>query len=134
MSQPRYDWWGYCKGMVRRYPALAVEREARKDGGLTADYSGAPRSRGQGSSTEAAALRALPPVKEREYQAVREAVAATMRRWNGPERLRLLGLVFWEKTHTLEGAAAACHVSYRTARRWHSEFLMLVAKNFGVAD
>ena len=22
MSRPRYDWWGYVKGMIRRYPAL----------------------------------------------------------------------------------------------------------------
>lgn len=30
MSNPRYDWWGYVKGMIRRYPNrnTAREREA----------------------------------------------------------------------------------------------------------
>ena len=22
MSKPRYDWWSYVKGMIRRYPEL----------------------------------------------------------------------------------------------------------------
>lgn len=27
MSRPRYDWWPYVKGMIRRYPALAEQYE-----------------------------------------------------------------------------------------------------------
>lgn len=29
MSKPRYDWWGYAKGMIRRYPDRVTEDEKR---------------------------------------------------------------------------------------------------------
>lgn len=40
MSKPRYDWWPYVKGMVRRYPALC--REYADPNGPAADGFGAP--------------------------------------------------------------------------------------------
>lgn len=27
MSRPRYDWWAYVKGMIRRYPSLCAEEK-----------------------------------------------------------------------------------------------------------
>ena len=27
MSTPRYDWWPYVKGMIRRYPELCARQE-----------------------------------------------------------------------------------------------------------
>ena len=29
MSTPRYDWWPYVKGMIRRYPELCRQEAAR---------------------------------------------------------------------------------------------------------
>lgn len=48
-----------------------------------------------------------------------------------PERLRLVELVYWRGTHTIEGAAAALHVSRRTAYRWANEILTAVALELG---
>lgn len=70
----------------------------------------------------------------REKEAVRAAVEATERLDNGADRLMVVDLVFWSRTHTLEGAAMQVHVSERTARRWHTEFIMLVGKYRGMLD
>lgn len=41
MSKPRYDWWSYAKGMIRRYPdntneneTLAVKAAIEQTGGM----------------------------------------------------------------------------------------------------
>lgn len=69
-----------------------------------------------------------------EYQAVREAVEQTEAMNGGKERIWLVRIVFWERTHTLEGAALEVHCSERTARRWHTEFILLVARKRGLLD
>lgn len=101
MSSPRYDWWGYAKGMIRRYPA---------------------------SQAEATGNRA------RERDAVYAAIEQTKQRADGDEQLELIDLVFWRRTHTLAGAAMMIPCSERTARRWHTEFIRRVAKNYGLLD
>lgn len=53
---------------------------------------------------------------------------------DGEERLKFICLVFWDKTHTLEGAAMAVNCSDRTARRWHTDFIKRVARNYGLLD
>lgn len=73
-------------------------------------------------------------VAKREKEAVRAAVEATEQLDNGADRLMVVDLVFWSRTHTLEGAAMQVHVSERTARRWHTEFIMLVGKYRGMLD
>lgn len=30
MSKPRYDWWGYAKAIIRRYPTLRAELQERQ--------------------------------------------------------------------------------------------------------
>ena len=79
-----------------------------------------------------AALRELPEINRRELEAVRRAIEETRAMPNGEERLEMVRLVFWKRTHTLEGAAMKCHVSYVTARRWHGEFIKGVAQTFGL--
>lgn len=130
----RYDWWGYVKGMIRRYPHLKARYADIRDVSLTAKYGEHVRSKTVGSSTEIAALRELPLTAQREYEAVKCAADTTSRLIDGAERLRLVDLVFWRRTHTLAGAAMQCHVSYRTAQRWHGEFIRLVAFLYGLMD
>ena len=65
-------------------------------------------------------------------RAVERAIAETKKLRDGSERLRLIGLVFWKRTHTLAGACEACHVSERTGQGWHSEFIHAVAREFGL--
>lgn len=102
MSRPRYDWWGYVKGMIKRYPAL----EKINPVGTYA----------------------------RELAAVRQAVETTAEMSGGADRLKIVDMVFWQRTHTLAGAAVEIPCSYMTARRYHNDFIKKVAKNFGLMD
>lgn len=95
MSSPRYDWWGYAKGMIRRYPARNTVRER---------------------------------------EAVDRAIARTGELPDGEARLELARLMFWQCSHTLSGAAMKCCVSERTARRWHTEFIRMVAGEYGLME
>ncbi len=95
MSRPRYDWWGYAKGMIRRYPGAVTARERR---------------------------------------AVSEAVRQTLAMPDGEARMHLVDVIFWRRSHTLSGAAELCHVSERTARRWHTDFILLTARESGLLE
>ena len=133
MSSPRYDWWPYVKGMIRRYPELCARQEELRRTKMSPNLTGMPGAHGQTSDPVAdAALRELPEINRRELEAVRQAIDETLTMPNGKERLEMVRLIFWKKTHTLEGAAMTCHVSYITARRWHGEFIKDVARAFGL--
>lgn len=135
MSKPRYDWWSYVKAIIRRYPALRAELQDMRRPAMAANYSGMPRS-GSGAwrGTEVIAIRELPTQRQREYVAVRRAVETTERMPNGRDQIRVIDLVFWKHSHTLEQAALAIPCSYRTARRYHAEFVRQVGSNMGFLD
>lgn len=133
MSKPRYDWWSYVKGMIRRYPELCSRQEELRRTSLSVDLSGMPHGHGKISDPVAdAALRELPEINRREMEAVRKAIEETERLDTGEERLRMIRLIFWDKTHTLEGASQKCNVSYITMQRWHRDFIRTVATHFGL--
>ena len=77
-------------------------------------------------------MASLGDVVDREMEAVRLAIEQTRALRNGEDRLRLIDLRYWSRTHTLPGACEACHVSTPTGLRWHREFIRAVAKNFGL--
>jgi hypothetical protein len=85
--------------------------------------SGGGISRG----VESTAIKELPKPNQLEYDAVRRAVAVTERMRTGKDRLRLIDLVFWKQSHTLDGAAYAVGISYDTAVGYHRDFIMIVA-------
>ena len=58
-----------------------------------------------------------------ERAAVEDAIAETE---------RLIDLVLWKRTHTLQGAAMAVYVSERTAQEWHRQFIRLVGQKRGL--
>ena len=133
MSSPRYDWWPYVKGMIRRYPELCARQEELRRTKMSPNLTGMPSAHGQASDPVAdAALRELPEINCRELEAVQQAIDETRTLPNGKERLEMVRLVFWKKTLTLVGAAMKCHVSYVTARRWHGEFIKRTAQAFGL--
>lgn len=134
MSKPRYGWWGYVKDMIRRYPALREQYRDLHSPSVTADYSGVPRAGGESRVLEALAIRELPSTAQREYEAVRRAIATTERYRNGRERLKVIRLVLWDRSHTLEGAALMVPCSARHAKEWHGDFIRLVASYFGLLD
>lgn len=133
MSKPRYDWWSYVKGMIRRYPELCAKEKALRETCLSPKLSGQPGGKGRASDPTAdAALRELPEINRRELEAVRRAIEETRRLDTGEERFRMIRLVFWDRTHTLEDTAVQFHIAYITACRWHREFIYMVAAKFGL--
>lgn len=134
MSRPRYDWWPYAKGMIRRHPKLKEKYADLHSQSLSASLSGMPSGTEVSRSTENVALRELPTTEQREYEAVRQAIEATERYNNGTDRLKVISLVLWKQTHTLEGAALQVPCSIATAKRYHGEFIRLVASFYGLMD
>lgn len=100
---------------------------------ISPDLSGMPHGSGTPTDPVAdAALRELPEINRRELEAVRQAIAETLTLDTGQERLQVIRCVFWDKTHTLEGAAMKLHRCKRTIAQWHGEFIRCVAKYFGL--
>lgn len=127
MSKPRYKWWGYVKNVIRAYPDLKQEYDALHEQSITANMSGITGGGGVSRGVESIALRELPKPKQREYDAVRQTIAITEHMKTGQERLRLIDMVFWKGSHTLNGTAMALNISYDTAIDYHGDFIMLVA-------
>lgn len=134
MSRPRYAWWGYVKSMIRRYPALKRKYADLHTQSVTPSMSGVPGSGTARRETEDTAVRELPSNEQREYEAVRRAIATTERMRASRDRLMVIDLVFWKETHTLEGAALMVPCSYQTAQQYHADFIHLVAKHYGFHD
>jgi hypothetical protein len=134
VSKPRYDWWPYVKGIIRRYPSLKEEYADLHTQSIIANYSGMPGNSGPSRSTELIAIRQLPTTRQREYEAVRSAIATTERYRDGLDRLKVIKLILWDNTHTIQGAALQIPCSWVTAARWHGEFIRLVASYYGLMD
>lgn len=133
MSKPRYGWWSYAKYMARNYPNLCLELKDKQSISTTANYSSSHRGSGEARGTESAAIRQLSPVKMREYEAVRKAVdAAGSVPGNGHLRMKMVEMVYFKRTHTLEGVCQVLHISYGTAKNYNHDFLCGIAKNFGL--
>ena len=97
-------WWGYIQAILRKY------RSTQREQNLTG-------------------------IDLRETEAVRAAIAITIEAYaDGELRVELIDSMYWKRTHTMEGAAQKLNVSYRTARRWHVEFIKQVAYEMGLED
>lgn len=134
MSKPRYKWWGYIRNVIRSYPELKREYDALHQQSVTANLSGMPGSGSVSRGTENIATRELPPTKQKEYDAVQQAIELTRRMPNGDLRLKIIDLVYWKRTHTVEGAAMVAGYSTDWGKLLHGDFIRLVAKNYGLMD
>lgn len=70
------------------------------------------------------------PLEYCELEAVQHAIERTRLIKTGEERLRLVNMVFWKRSHNVVGAGMVLHVSEDTAIRWHSDFVKAVAREF----
>ncbi len=130
MSNPRYPWWGYVRGMIRQYPALWDEYAALHAQGTTPSYSGMPGGGGEGRPLEAIALRELSGGRQKEYEAVTKAIERTKALPNGEARLAVISFLYWEgrKGYRLMAQAAQMvHYSEETVKMFHREFFYQVA-------
>lgn len=134
MSKPRYRWWGYVRNLVRDYPALDQELQDLRSQQITSSLDHVHGHGIPGRSTEDAALRQLSPAKQAAHDAISKAIEQTRSRSNGEDRIKLIDMVFWRQTHTLDGAAYALGYSYDRAKQLQGDFLRLVGFNRGLED
>lgn len=59
--------------------------------------------------------------------AVEIAIVLQGERSNSVDRIRIIQLVYWSNSRTLEGAAIACGYSVDAVKRWNSEILTAVS-------
>ena len=129
MSKPRSRWYTTAEKVLKAYPELYRQREQIRQQQTTAAYSGMPGGGGDPRKTEATATKQLKPREEADLEAVL-ATIQTVGRWrDGGLILRLVELVDWQKTHTIQGAADALHLSKSTAVRLRSRLIYELLRN-----
>ncbi len=112
---------------LRIYPRLKRKQAEAAGQQITPDYGGVIVQHGASRTTEEAALRSTLTADElRIIEAVEMAVAMQERQPNGDDRLKMIRLVYWQRTHTLAGAALECHYSEEAVKRWTLEILTAV--------
>lgn len=123
----RETWRGMARRAARDYPGLKRAREDLRQARITPSFEANISHQGSPSrSTEAAALRELPPAQARRLEAVERALTLTKGLTSGPDRLRLVRMVYFDRRKTLEGAALEIPCSVQTAQTWNHEFLLVV--------
>lgn len=128
MSKPRYKWWGYIRRVLRAYPYLRKELDELQKP-MQSKGEQVCRGSGVGRPVEMMAAVTLPDRQEqRELQAVEKALDEV-----DEISRRLVEMVFFKQSHTLQGAAMCLHISYRTARRRQSYIIVAVAEALGLA-
>ncbi len=131
MSKDRDGWRSYMKKMIRKFPGRARELNDLQSVQITAKYNSEPKGGGEARTTENIALRQLPPLDQEEYDAVRRALDAVQMKMDGPQRLMMIRLVYWEEVYNLKEACDVIGCSYSTIKRWNVELINSVARNFG---
>ena len=133
MSKPREPWWGYVKNVLRAYPDYRRKlARLRSSVAITPRYNANGGGSGISMPTEDLAMRELPRKEQLRLEAVERAIAETKRLPNGIWRVSIIERVYFRKSHTLQGAADYCHVSYGAAKEWHGDFIRLVADHLGL--
>lgn len=105
MSKPREIWWSYAKAMIRQYPRIS-------------QAAGAPCQ--------------LSATKQKELDAVNQAIEITAQKINGKDRLAVIDYLFYQQGFTLDQAATRLYISEGTARRYHRDFVRLVGECYGL--
>lgn len=135
MSKPRKRWWGYARQAVKAYPLLKKALRDIQVPSITADISGMPKGSGTSRTVENLSLRQLDPDNQRDYDAVRIAEGLTQTLPNGKERLKLIKMVYWQKSpYRIKDAAVTLFVDEKTAKRWHGDFIRLVGMHLFPKD
>lgn len=119
-------WRHAARNAAYEFPRLRAELRDMQTQSITPRLSGMPGGAGEHRSTEDAALRQLPAAEQRRHDAVAQAVQICGQLTSGPSRVKLIDLVYFRRSHTVEGAALQIPISSRQAWGWNNDFLLLV--------
>jgi RinA family phage transcriptional activator len=130
VSKPKHPYWSYVKSILRDYPRVKKEVETPLDPRVTTVYGTYGHgSGGTSNPTMDCVIHDVPEKDQIRYDAVNNAIQRTID--NHPDdaeaRLLIVDLVYFKKTHTIEGAGLRAHTSKSNAGRWQAEFIRTVA-------
>lgn len=120
------SWRGEARRALREYPRIK-RRQAENEATITPVYGGAAVQHSASRTTENVALRStLTEREENIVSAVEFMLAMQSRYYNADARMRMLRLVYWAKTHTMQGAAMEVGYNINTVKAWNTEMLTAV--------
>ena len=68
----------------------------------------------------------LSDIAKNEKMAVNAVIESAKRMYDGYDRLDLISMIYWKKTHNLHEAAECMCLPYEQAKRYHDKFLQKV--------
>ena len=120
------SWRSEARTALRLYPKLK-RRQGENDMQITPVYGGAAVQHSASRTTEDVALRSTLTEREENIISAVEFMLSMQRRYaNSKERLRMVELVYFKHTHTIDGAADVVHYSPDALWRWNGEILTAV--------
>lgn len=122
-------WRQEARSAVRRFPSLWQKEKDLHAGKVTPNYTGMPSAQTASRTTELIALKQLPPYEQKQLEAVRGALEALENQYPATVQIRkdLIKLLYWRRSHTLEGAAYVLHIAEPTARQYDRQFIERVS-------
>lgn len=122
-------WWNYVKCIIREYPKLKRESEKLRMPSMVASYdaNGGGKSNAISRPTERAVIHDLQWFKQRKLDAIEEALFELKKKPDGELRAKVIELMYFKKTHTVDGAALFIGRGRATVIRWQADFIREVA-------
>lgn len=132
MSKFKDDWWRNAVWAVRNYPARKEEYEELHRQQLTQSTGSVPGAVGVNRTTENIALKQMPPMKQREYDAVARAIQITRLLPDGDSRISLIQRMYWNgRKLNIYQVIYQVGISEATGKRWHNRFIRTVGECLG---
>lgn len=121
--------------VIYEYPSLkAAYRELKFTSSTTTNSIHTSATNKRSDPTANAAIRELPPDKQRRYAAVHRAIAHTRYCRDSAARIEIIDYVYWKRTHNIIEAAEAVSRPNATAARYQREFIDSVQEYMGLSD
>lgn len=120
------SWRSEARAALRQYPKLK-RRQGENEATITPVYGGAAVQHSASRVTEEVALRSTLTEREENIISAVEFMLTMQRRYyNADARMRMLKLVYWSRTHTMQGAAMEVGYNINTVKAWNTEMLTAV--------
>lgn len=121
------SWRGEARKALRDYPRIKKRQSLLTSQQITPVYGGAAVQHSASRTTEDVALRTtLTEREENVVSAVEFMLNMQSRYYNADARMRMVRLVYWARTHTLQGAALEVGYNINTIKAWNTEMLTAI--------
>ena len=119
-------WRSEARRALRDYPRIK-RRQGENEMQITPVYGGAAVQHSASRTTENVALRSTLTEREENIISAVEFMLNMQRRYyNADARMKMLSLVYFRRTHTMQGAAMEVGYNINTVKAWNTEMLTAV--------